>query len=198
MKRIANQTSVKQSRNLLKKETTVSQLGRNLIESLKKWAKKTCQAIFICWTNIARCFWTSSAILFWQAILLINLCNIVFHWGRLNAGYKCDTISTKYRTTILWTVARNWKSVAQTATVKKKKRMQNSEWNESAKRDMQGRTYSLAPRWAPKMYTRFVSHSKPFYPNDSMSSECLDAGLELPIHGVQEASIPAWKLSAEP
>ena len=48
-----------------------------------------------------------------------------------------------------------------------------------------------APRWEPKMYTQNVSHSKPFYPNDSMSSECSDAGLELPIHGVQEASIPA-------
>ena len=31
-----------------------------------------------------------------------------------------------------------------------------------------------------------VSHSKPFYPNDSMSLECLDASLEFPIHGVQE------------
>ena len=42
-----------------------------------------------------------------------------------------------------------------------------------------------APRWAPKMYTRFVSHSKPFYPNDSMSLEYLDVVLEIPIHRVQ-------------
>ena len=38
-----------------------------------------------------------------------------------------------------------------------------------------------------------VSHSKPFYPNDSMSLECLDAGLELPIHKVQESMIQVWR-----
>ena len=32
-----------------------------------------------------------------------------------------------------------------------------------------------------------VSHSKPFYPNNFMSLECLDASLEIPIHGVQES-----------
>ena len=43
-----------------------------------------------------------------------------------------------------------------------------------------------------------VSHSKPFYPYDSMSLECLDAGLELPIHGVQESVYQVQGLSVEP
>ena len=43
-----------------------------------------------------------------------------------------------------------------------------------------------------------VSHSKPFYPNDSMSLECLDAGLELPIHGVQESVFQVQGLLVEP
>ena len=32
-----------------------------------------------------------------------------------------------------------------------------------------------------------LSHSKPFYPNDSIDLECLDVSLELPIYGVQES-----------
>ena len=32
-----------------------------------------------------------------------------------------------------------------------------------------------------------VSHFKPFYPNDFMSLECLNASLELPIYEVQES-----------
>ena len=55
-----------------------------------------------------------------------------------------------------------------------------------------------APRWGQKMYTQFVSHSKPFYPNDSMSLECLDTSLELPIHGVQESVFQVQGLSVEP
>ena len=43
-----------------------------------------------------------------------------------------------------------------------------------------------------------MSHSKPFYPNDSMSLEFLDANLELPIHKVQESVFQVQGLLAEP
>ena len=43
-----------------------------------------------------------------------------------------------------------------------------------------------------------VSHSKSFYPNDSISLECLDAGLELPIYEVQESVFQVQELSTEP
>ena len=43
-----------------------------------------------------------------------------------------------------------------------------------------------------------VSHSKPFYPNDSISLECLDSILELPIHEEQESVFQVQGLSAEP
>ena len=43
-----------------------------------------------------------------------------------------------------------------------------------------------------------MSHSKPFYPNNSMSLVCLDAGLELPIHRVQESVFQVQGLSSEP